>query len=177
MSAFQAEYGGSIPLLCFLLKFQKRKIFIRKDILDRKDEILFWISENKPKAEICRQLKCKSITLDNYLIKMGIEQHGNMGRKGCNNDFTYIPAKEQCKKESCKPYILKQKLFREGIKEQKCEICGLSEWMGNVIPLEIHHKDCNHFNNDLDNLQILCPNCHAIQPGNSGANMGNYMGE
>lgn len=48
--------------------------------------------------------------------------------------------------------------------------------MGVYLPLELHHKDCNHFNNTLDNLQILCPNCHSIQIGNCGANIGKYVG-
>lgn len=32
--------------------------------------------------------------------------------------------------------------------------------MGKPIPLELHHKDCNHYNNNMDNLIILCSNCH-----------------
>ena len=32
--------------------------------------------------------------------------------------------------------------------------------MGKPIPLELHHKDLNHYNNDINNLQILCSNCH-----------------
>lgn len=51
-------------------------------------------------------------------------------------------------------------LISRGVKEAKCECCGLSQWMGNPIPLELHHKDFNHYNNSLDNLQILCANCH-----------------
>ena len=43
----------------------------------------------------------------------------------------------------------------------KCECCGISEWMGKPITLEIHHIDGNKKNNSLDNLQILCPNCHS----------------
>lgn len=43
-----------------------------------------------------------------------------------------------------------------------CEKCGLTEWMGEEIPLQIHHIDGDHYNNDLNNLQILCPNCHAL---------------
>ena len=43
----------------------------------------------------------------------------------------------------------------------KCEICNNSEWLGKVIPLELHHIDGDRFNNQLDNLQIICPNCHA----------------
>ena len=52
--------------------------------------------------------------------------------------------------------------FKEKIKERKCESCGLTEWKGEEIPLELHHIDGNHFNNDLDNLQLLCPNCHSL---------------
>lgn len=37
----------------------------------------------------------------------------------------------------------------------------LTEWNGKPIPLELHHKDGNHYNNDLTNLEVLCPNCHA----------------
>lgn len=47
------------------------------------------------------------------------------------------------------------------LKERKCEICNLSEWMNKLIPLELDHIDGNHFNNNLKNLRILCKNCHA----------------
>lgn len=43
----------------------------------------------------------------------------------------------------------------------KCECCGNEEWQGQPIPLEIHHLDGNNMNNLLENLQLLCPNCHA----------------
>lgn len=58
-------------------------------------------------------------------------------------------------------FKLKNRLLSEGYKEHKCECCGNTEWNGKPIPLELHHKDGNHFNNKLENLQILCPNCHA----------------
>ena len=61
-------------------------------------------------------------------------------------------------------------LIRDGIKKYKCELCGNSTWMGEKIPLELHHKDGDHFNNDFDNLQILCPNCHALEPNYRGSN-------
>ena len=99
---------------------------------------------------------------------MGIEYKGNMGLKGFKNDPKYIKAIDYAKKEFVKSPVLKEKLIRDGIKEYKCELCGLSEWQGQPIPLELHHIDGNHYNNELDNLQILCPNCHALQPNNSG---------
>ncbi len=58
---------------------------------------------------------------------------------------------------------LKRVLIRDGIKEEKCEMCGISEWMGHPVVLELDHIDSNHNNNELENLQILCPNCHASE--------------
>lgn len=57
---------------------------------------------------------------------------------------------------------LREKLIEAGLKKPICENCNLDRWMDNPIPLHLHHKDRNHFNNDLENLQILCPNCHAL---------------
>ena len=147
---------------------------MRTDILERKEEILQWIAEGKPKAFMCKELQCKQETLNSYLKKMNIEYAGRMNWAKGKTTNKYIPAIEYIKKDNVKSYVLKNKLIRDGIKEQKCEICGLSTWLNKDIPLELHHIDGNHYNNQLDNLQILCPNCHALQWGNAGANMGNY---
>ena len=55
---------------------------------------------------------------------------------------------------------LRLRLLKEGIFEYKCAYCGNSEWLGQPIPLELHHKDGNKDNNNLDNLELRCPNCH-----------------
>ena len=67
---------------------------------------------------------------------------------------------------------LKQRLFKEGLKERKCECCGNSEWMEKPIALELHHV--NGIKDDLriENLQILCPNCHAFTDNYRGKNIG-----
>ena len=152
---------------------------MRTDILERKEEILKWISEEQPKCYICQQLKCKQETLNSYLKKMGIEYAGQQAKKGQykgGND--YKPASYYFDNQHpIKSHNLKLKLFREGLKEEKCEICGASIWQGKQLPLELHHKNGNHMDNSYDNLQILCPNCHSIQEGNSGANIGSYQGE
>jgi hypothetical protein len=61
-------------------------------------------------------------------------------------------------------YKLKLKLFQEGLLEQRCYRCGVSEWMGAKAPLELEHIDGNSSNNTFSNLTILCPNCHAQTP-------------
>ena len=54
----------------------------RTDILERKLEILQWITEGQPNAEIARKLNCKVDTLKSYYVKMGITYSGNKCRKG-----------------------------------------------------------------------------------------------
>lgn len=66
---------------------------------------------------------------------------------------------------------LKWRLIEEGVKEWRCERCNNTEWLGDKIPLELHHKDGDRTNNELDNLELLCPNCHAFTDTYRGRNM------
>jgi hypothetical protein len=59
-------------------------------------------------------------------------------------------------------YRLRDRLLREGVKEHRCERCGGAEWLGGLIPLELHHRDGDRTNNTLANIELLCPNCHAL---------------
>ena len=67
-------------------------------------------------------------------------------------------------------FRLRRRLVEFGLKEPKCEGCDLMEWRGQPIPLELHHT--NGVNNDhrLANLQLLCPNCHALTENYRGKN-------
>ena len=59
-------------------------------------------------------------------------------------------------------YKLKKRILKEKIKSYKCEKCGLEKWNNEKIPLELHHINGNNKDNSLENLQLLCPNCHAL---------------
>ena len=59
------------------------------------------------------------------------------------------------------------------IRGHKCEYCGLSEWMGKPIPLELHHVDGKNLNSELENLKLTCPNCHALTDNYRGRNINN----
>jgi hypothetical protein len=141
--------------------------YMRNDILKRKADVERWINENKPKAFICKQLKCKPITLEGYLQKMNLVYAGNIGRKGMSRGNVYVSAMEYATRDHVKTPLLRQKLIQDGLKKDSCELCGYSEWMGKKIPLELHHVDGNRFNNALNNLQILCPTCHSLTPNHS----------
>lgn len=65
---------------------------------------------------------------------------------------------------------LREKILKEGLKERKCENCGLTEWMGNPIKLELHHINGDNTDNRIENLQILCPNCHSFTDNYGGKN-------
>lgn len=56
---------------------------------------------------------------------------------------------------------LLKKLIRAGKRKYKCERCGVSEWDGEILVLEIHHLNEIFNDNREENLQILCPNCHS----------------
>jgi Zn finger protein HypA/HybF involved in hydrogenase expression len=45
--------------------------------------------------------------------------------------------------------------------EHKCARCGLNDWLGQAITLDIDHKDGDRKNNSRENLEALCPNCHS----------------
>ena len=66
---------------------------------------------------------------------------------------------------------LRIRLIKEGIKEHECESCGIREWMNNPISLELDHIDGNKTNHSLDNLRILCPNCHSQTSTYRGKNI------
>jgi len=55
--------------------------------------------------------------------------------------------------------------------EKKCHNCGITKWKGVEIPLELDHINGDSTNNSIDNLRLLCPNCHSITPTWRGRNI------
>jgi predicted transcriptional regulator len=56
---------------------------------------------------------------------------------------------------------LKARLLRAGLKDGRCERCGLAEWLGQPLSLALHHMNGDRNDNRVENLALLCPNCHA----------------
>jgi hypothetical protein len=65
---------------------------------------------------------------------------------------------------------LKQRLLQEGLKENRCERCGITEWRGKPLNMQLHHRDGDGTNNRLENLELICPNCHSQTDTYGGRN-------
>jgi RNase P subunit RPR2 len=143
--------------------------YSKESVLDKKEQILIWIKENRSKSEMARMLGVKPGKIATALKEFGIEYSGNQGLRGRKIPKNYSNAENYIKTaQFVSSHKLRVKLLRDGIKEHKCEMCNTVEWMGKVVPLELDHIDGNHFNNDLSNLRILCPNCHAQTDTHAG---------
>lgn len=123
-------------------------------------------------AEACRTLNMAFTTFARYAKKFNcyVTNQGGIGikkldpRHWTKQKLISVLNGEDAWNLAFQAYKLKRLLMRFGIKEWKCEMCGLTTWNGSKIPLELHHKDGNRFNNKLENLELTCPNCHAQTP-------------
>lgn len=99
---------------------------------------------------------------------------GKGWNKGLKFNFVFkIPLNKILKKNSqFQSYKLKNRLYKEGLKKEKCEECGWSKKTASGrLPLELHHINGDFHDNRLDNLIILCPNCHSLKPNYRGLNI------
>jgi hypothetical protein len=129
-----------------------------------KDEFIQVCNESLTMSEAARKLKMHLRTFRRYAIKFNC-WNPNQSGKGTKRKSPITKIKTEDiidgKYPDFQTFKLKNRLLQEGYKEHKCECCGLSVWNGLPISLELHHKDGNRTNHKFENLQLLCPNCHA----------------
>ena len=105
-------------------------------------------------------------------LKLDISHfHGqawNKGRFGLG--VPHIPLEKILVRNSTyQSFKLKSRLFKAGLKKQCCEECGWAEIAdGGYLPLELDHINGNRHDNRLENLRVLCPNCHSLKPTHRG---------
>lgn len=134
-------------------------------------------------AEVLKNIGLKAaggnyITVKNKINELGLDI-SHMSGQAWNQGKRYRPIKEaRPLKEILIEYstcvstnYLRKRLIKEGIKEPKCECCGRTEWMGKPIALELHHINGIRRDSRVENLLILCPNCHAFTSNYRGKNI------
>ena len=128
------------------------------------------IKESLTWSQVCRKIGVKPATgsqshVKKRAIEFGIDSSHFVGQ-AWNKGRTFVkkPIEEYLVKgKQVSSHRLKKRLIRVGLKEKKCEKCGLSMWHGKELPLELDHIDGDKMDNRIEKLQILCPNCHAVK--------------
>ncbi len=125
------------------------------------------VAEVSTFSELCRKLGIQPSTgaqshLSKRVRELGIDTT-HFKRSHPRGNGKVLPIETWLVQNSTmKSHSLRLRLIQAGIKESKCESCNLSEWMGETIPLELDHINSDHWDCRIENLQILCPNCHAL---------------
>lgn len=136
-------------------------------------------------AQVCRELGIRAaggnfqtvnrrIRENNIDISHFTGQGWNVGK-----DFKHFGKKYSIKEILIEnsPYRssdkLRKRLINEGYKKKQCECCKRTKWLDQGIKLELHHINGINTDNRIENLQILCPNCHSYTDNFRGGNIDN----
>lgn len=154
-----------------------------------KEELVNAVEKSYSIASVCRELKIRPVGGNyktiNSLIKEFSLDISHFTGKGWNYGQNYIHFGKKYNLSEIlienSPYKsstkLKVRLIKDGLKLKECEVCKLSIWMNKEMPLELNHKNGNNTDNRIENLEIICCNCHAQTYNYRGKNIISYKFE
>jgi len=147
---------------------------IKKLTEKNKDFIRRSITKSETYADAAVLLNVHNVTISRWAKKLDCRKLG-LTRKN-NPKLTYLLQDILDGKYPQYPtYLLKNRLVAEGLKDYKCEECGIIEWNSKSITIEMDHINGNRHDHSLTNLRMLCPNCHSQTDTYKSRNKGTYM--
>jgi 5-methylcytosine-specific restriction endonuclease McrA len=120
---------------------------------DTRERVARLLEEGRTLTEIAAALGVSKPTVCFHKRRLGYEMGSKYSRR---YDWTAVP---------------KKRLIGAGLKTECCEGCGLTEWCGKPIPLQLHHVNGDGRDQRLENLQLLCANCHSQTDNWGGRNV------
>ena len=145
-----------------LPQMSRRKVEVPNDL------VISSVRDTNSLAEAAKLAGVSYQTFARRAAGLGIQ--GNPALKGVSKPWTdarknrLLLEELLTNKKSAASSTVKAKLFAAGLKKNECEECGISEWQGKRIACHLDHTNGNNKDNRLENLKILCPNCHSQTP-------------
>jgi hypothetical protein len=122
----------------------KKTVLYRAKWEARKEELIYLYEvKDMSQMQIARYYKTHGKTIQNVMEMLGIPRRGRGRRKGATH-YNFKHGKSSV-------------LYRTVITKDKCRKCGTTENLG------IHHKNDDHYDNRLENLEVLCNSCHMSE--------------
>lgn len=168
--------GCSPELVYHYIRKNDWDVLLEKEEKEKKHELLIvdLIKTSNSLYEVCKKLN-KKPTNTNYKRLRNISKKYNvdvskMEKNKHQKRKPYTIDEVLCVDSKVNSYKVRNLLLKNGIKEHRCESCKRTEWEGEIIPLQLHHINAINTDNRIENLMLLCPNCHALTDSYCGKN-------
>lgn len=173
-------FVDTIDPICALLTLMTKRTWTENQLIDA-------VAANETIAGVLRSLNLQPTganykTIHTQVRKLGLNTShwkGQSHNKG-------KPANFSVKYQLCEILVdqshysnshrLKLRLLKSGLLQNKCYICGINEWQGHTLTLQLDHINGCNSDNRQENLRLLCPNCHSQTATFAGKNIGRSHG-
>lgn len=125
-------------------------------------------------AHISRRIKAYGIDTSHFVPVVRTERMRHNQRRRTSEEILVEDTSSHARRV---PSARLKRAMRELGFEERCALCGIEAvWLGEPLPLEVDHIDGNWRNNRVENVRLLCPNCHSTTDSYRGRGKGRAQG-